>query len=93
MPRSIFSMGFMTDPFSMGNPGESVGPLHINMSREEIEEKARQLLRLQPVNNGWVGTYPKVIKVNTSGEFIVYADQTAQYLDYHTGNVGPIIQL
>lgn len=91
--KSIFSIGFGGDPFSMGNPGESIGPLHINMTREEIEQQARNLLKLQPVNTGWVGTYPKIIKVNTSGEYIVYADNTAQYLDYHNGNVGPLIQL
>jgi hypothetical protein len=91
--RSIFSMGFGADPFTMGNPGDSIGPLHINLTREEIEARARQLLKLQPVQSGWVGTYPKIVKVNTSGEYIVYADNTAQYLDYHTGSVGPLIQL
>lgn len=91
--KSIFRMGFGSDPFTMGNPGEMIGPLHVNLTKEEIEDKARELLRLQPVQAGWVGTYPKIIKVNTSGEYIVYADHTAQYLDYHSGNVGPLIQL
>ena len=91
--KSIFSMGFSADPFRMGNPGDSIGPLHINLTKEEIEERGRQLLKLQPVQKGWVGTYPKIMKVKDQGEYIVYADQTAHYLDYHSGNVGPLIQL
>lgn len=93
MARSLFSMGFMSDPFSLGNPGGAVGPLHIDLTQEEIEQQARQLLRLQPVAPGWVASYPKVIKVKDQGEYIVYADQTAQYMDYRKGNVGPLIQL
>ena len=91
--KSFFSMGFQADPFSIGNPGGAVGPLHIDMTQEEIERQGRELLRLQPVNPGWVGTYPKIIKVKDQGEYIVYADQTAHYLNYRTGNVGPLIQL
>jgi len=86
-------MGFGGNPFSFMGQGQGVGPLHINLTQEQIEQQARDLLRLQPVQPGWVGTYPKIIKVNTSGEYIVYADQTAQYIDYGKGTVGPLIQL
>lgn len=93
MTRSIFSMGFRSDPFSLGNPGVAVGPLHIQLTREEIERRGRELLRLQPVKPGWVGTYPKIVKVNNSGEYIVYADGTAQYIDYKSGNVGALFEI
>jgi hypothetical protein len=95
MIRSMFTMGFAPNPWlGMGNvPGNLVGPLHIDMSEEDIVKHARELLKLQPVPQGWVGTYPKIVKVNTSGEFIVYADNTAQYISYGRGNVGPPIRL
>lgn len=95
MARSMFAMGFTINPWlgTPGAPGNLVGPIHINMSEEDIVKHARELLKLQPVPQGWVGTYPKIVKVNTSGEFIVYADNTAQYISYGRGNVGPPIQL
>lgn len=95
MTRSMFSMGFAQNPWLgiTSAPGNLVGPLHIDMSEEDIVKHARELLKLQPVPQGWVGTYPKIVKVNTSGEFIVYADGTAQYISYGRGSVGPPIQL
>lgn len=96
MGRSIFSLGFSASPWSqgLGNPGTLVGPLHIdNMTDEEIIRNARELLKLQPVPPGWVGTYPKIVKIGTKGEFIVYADGLAQYISYGRGNVGPPFQI
>jgi hypothetical protein len=91
----MFTMGFAENPWlgAAFVPGSAVGPLHIDMSEEDIIKNARELLKLQPVPQGWVGSYPKIIKVNTSGEFIVYADNTAQYISYGRGSVGPPIQL
>jgi hypothetical protein len=96
MARSMFTMGFAANPWfgmQMGNPGSYVGPIHINMTEEEILRNARELLKMQPVPPGWVGTYPKIVKINTSGEFIVYADGRAQYISYGRGSVGPRIQI
>lgn len=95
MGRSMFTMGFTQNPWlGQGRaPGDYVGPLHINMTEDEIIKNARELLKLQPVPPGWVGTYPKIVKINTSGEFIVYADGSAQYISYKRGSVGPRIEL
>lgn len=95
MGRSMFTMGFTANPWlGQGrSPGDYVGPIHINMTEEDIVKNARELLKLQPVPPGWVGTYPKIVKINTSGEFIVYADGSAQYISYKRGSVGPRIQL
>lgn len=64
-----------------------VGPLTVNMPREEIERGNGHLLRRQPVPGGWTGTFPYVVKVEDKGEYLVYADGTAQYIEYHTGRV------
>lgn len=95
MARSIFTMGFTPNPWlgMAPAPGDLVGPIHINMSEEDIVKHARELLKIQPVPQGWTTSYPKIVKVNTSGEFIIYADHTAQYISYGRGNVGPPIQL
>lgn len=88
-PRSMFSLGFTENPFR----GQGVGPLSFRLTREEIERSGFQALKRIPVPNGWTGTYPYIVKVNTEGEYIVNSDGTAQWLDYHNGHVGEPFQL
>jgi hypothetical protein len=89
MPRSLFSIGFSSQPFMGQAPGMIVGPLTLLETREEIERggyKALRDLRLPP---GYTGVYPYVVKIGgNTGEYMVYADGTAQFTDYGSGHVG-----
>lgn len=91
MARSIFSMGFASDPF-MGRravPGMMVNPIELRETREQIEAGGYALLRRLRLPRGYTSVYPYVVKVGgNEGEFMVYADGTAQYTDYGTGHVG-----
>lgn len=85
MARSMFGMGFQEARGFWA--GVHVGPMHWNQTREEIEAQGFRQLRQTPIPKGWTGSYPYIVKVNTTGEYIVNADGTAQYLDYITGEI------
>ena|SRR5260221_7614238 len=91
MRRSIFSMGFSSDPF-MGqpaSPGMIVNPLTLVETKEEIEAGGYKALRDLRLPAGYTGAYPYVVKIGgNTGEYMVYADGTAQYTDYGSGHVG-----
>lgn len=69
--------------------GQSVGPLTVEMRRSEIENGNGALLRAKPVPKGWTTSSPYIVKVADKGEYIVYADGTAQFIEYGTGRVFP----
>lgn len=83
-------MGIVQELFSKG---QAVGPMQWNLTKEEIERDGYAALKRLPVPKGWSGSYPYIVKVNTSGEYIVYADGTAQYIDYKTGSVSDLFQI
>lgn len=83
-------------PLLAGDPfwrGREVGPLFVDATREEIEAGGYALLRRPPVPRGYTGTYPYIVKVRTTGEFIVNADLTAQYMDYRTGEISDPVDI
>jgi hypothetical protein len=88
--RGPFSLGVAADPFWSG---KRVGPLFVDQTLEEIAADGYRVLRRPPVPPGYTGTYPFIVKVNTSGEFIVYADGTAQYMDYGRGEISDPINI
>jgi len=90
MARSLFRMGFGEELF---HAGKAVGPMHWNLTKEEMEAEGLNRLKMKPIPKGWTGSYPYIVKVNTSGEYIVNADGSAQYLDYHTGAVSEPFQI
>jgi hypothetical protein len=89
MPRSMFQMGFGGEMFA----GQSVGPIHWNLTRDQIENGGLARLKKTPIPKGWTGSYPYIVKVNTTGEYIVNADGSAQYLDYKTGEISERFQI
>jgi hypothetical protein len=90
MARSMFQIGFAGDQFYAG---KAVGPIHWNLTREEMEQGGVKKLRQTPIPKGWTGSYPYIVKVNTSGEYIVNADGSAIYLDYKTGSMSDPFQI
>jgi hypothetical protein len=85
--KNIFQAGFTRDGAWAG-PGTMVGPLSFRLTRAQIEAGGYEALKRLPVPKGWTGSYPYIVKVNSEGEYIVNADGTAQWLDYHSGHVG-----
>lgn len=90
--KTIFQAGF-TRNGNWAGPGTMVGPLTFRISRERIEREGFRALKTLPVPKGWTTSYPYIIKVENEGEYIVNADRTAQWLDYHNGKVGEPVQL
>lgn len=90
MPRSLFRMGIVNE---LLRRGQAVGPISVHVTKEEIAASGYKLLRRANLPPGWTGSYPYIVKVNTTGEYIVYADGTAQYLDYRTGRSDEIIDI
>lgn len=90
MARSMFSMGFQEVTGFWA--GRHVGPMHWNLTREQIEANGLRQLHRTPIPQGWTGSYPYIVKVNTTGEYIVNADGSAIYLDYVTGDVSEPFQ-
>jgi hypothetical protein len=82
--NAIFRLGVWSDNFWRG---KSVGPTHWNLTKEQIEASNYVQLKKNPIPAGWTGTYPYIVKVGTTGEYIVNADGTAQFLDYVKGSV------
>jgi hypothetical protein len=74
-------------PPSPPSPGQAVGPLTVNLTRAQIEDGNGNLLRAKPVPKGWTTGSPYIVKVGDKGEYVVYADGTAQYIEYGTGRV------
>lgn len=90
MGRSFFQMGFGGDPFlGAPTPGMTVGPLTLKETKAEIEAaKYKPLMNLK-LPAGYVTAFPYVVKIGgNTGEYLVYADGTAQYSDYGSGRVG-----
>lgn len=88
--RSMFQMGLTNELFWRG---KAVGPMIWDLSKEEIAADNYRALRRMPVPGGWTGTYPYIVKVRDEGEYIVYADGSAQYLDYRTGQTDEIVRV
>lgn len=89
MGRSLFSMGFGGDPFLGQTPGMSLIPLTLSETKEEIEAADYKPLRDLKLPQGYTGAYPYVVKIGgNTGEYMVYADGTAQFTDYGKGSVG-----
>lgn len=91
MGKSWFSMGFGGNPF-LGQrpaaPGLLVGPLTVTETQEEIEKGGFKALRDLKFPPGFTGSYPYVVKIGgNTGEYMVYADGTAQFTDYGSGHV------
>jgi hypothetical protein len=91
MGRSIFSMGFRSDPFMGQLPGMiSMPPVLpvLNLTYDQIRAQNWKPLRDLRLPPGVVSVYPVVVKLqNNEGEFLIYADGSAQYTNYGTGNV------
>lgn len=88
MPRSFFSMGFRSDPFMSQIPGGVSNPPVIDMTYEQIRTQKWRPLRDLRVAPGMVAVFPVVVKLrNNEGEFLVYADGSAQWTSYGSGNV------
>ena len=88
MGRSFFKMGFGSTPFMGQSPGMIVGPLTLTETQEEIERGGYRALRDLRLPPGYTGAYPYVVKIGgNTGEYMVYADGTAQFTDYGTGHV------
>lgn len=90
MPRSMFNLGIANSPF---NRGQSVGPIFLDMTKEEIEAANYRHLRQSNIPKGWTGSYPYIVKVGGVGEYIVYANGTAQYLNYVNGQSDEIVNI
>lgn len=88
--RSMFSMGLVGQPFSAG---QSVGPTFLDMTKEQIEALNYAPLRQRNIPKGWTGSYPYIVKVGTVGEYVVYANGTAQYLNYLSGQSDEIVNI
>lgn len=91
MARTWFSMGFSNSPFmgQRGSPGMIVNPLTLTETKEEIEAGNFKALRDLRLPAGYTGAYPYVVKIGgNTGEYMVYADGTAQFTDYGSGHVG-----
>ncbi len=89
MGRSIFSMGFGNDPFMGQSPGMIMNPLVVDKTKAEIEAGGFKALRDLRLPRGYTGVFPYVVKIkDNGGEYMVYADGTAQYTDYGSGHVG-----
>lgn len=99
MNRNSFSGGLIGDNAWNGIPtaqlfrGEAVGPLSFRLTKAQIEAGGYAALKRLPVPPGWTGSYPYIVKVNHEGEYIVYADGTAQWLDYINGHIGDPIRI
>ncbi len=85
-------MGFRSDPFMGTTSGWAslVGtPIMLNMTYEDIKAQGWAPLRNVQMPKGLILSFPYVVKLtNGTGEFMVYADQTAQWTRYGSGNVG-----
>jgi hypothetical protein len=90
MPRSMFNMGIASSPFQRG---QSVGPIFLDMTKEEIERLNYAPLRQTNIPPGWTGSYPYIVKVGQVGEYVVYANGTAQYLNYINGRSDEIVNI
>jgi hypothetical protein len=94
MGRSIFSMGFRDAPFMGQSPGMIMNPLVVDKTKEEIEAGGYKVLRDLRLPPGYTGVYPYVVKIKgNGGEYMVYADGTAQYTSYGTGHVSAPFQI
>jgi hypothetical protein len=83
--RTMFGTGVSKD-FWFGRP---VDPVMLPMRRRDVERDRDRLLKPATLPPGWTGTYPYIVKVAGEGEYIVYADGTAQYIDLRAGRVEP----
>jgi hypothetical protein len=92
MKKNIFMSGFSggNSPFDRAS---LVPPLHFQTTRAAIEADGYRSLRNIPLPKGWAGTFPYIIKVGSEGEYIVNADGTAQWLDYHNGQIGEPVRI
>lgn len=86
-------MGFGGDPFlgqiRQAAPGMAILPLTLTETKEEIEAGGFKALRNLKLPPGFTGAYPYVVKIGgNTGEYMVYADGTAQFTDYGSGHVG-----
>lgn len=84
-------MGFRSGPFMGQQPG-MISPLPVlpvlNLSYAEIKAQNWKPLRDLRLPPGLVAVYPIVVKLeNNEGEFLVYADGSAQWTGYGSGNV------
>lgn len=88
MSRSLFSLGFQRDWFSLGTPGTIVGPTLWHMNEKQARENRKTLVNTLPVPPGMTVAYPYIVKVPGFGEYVVNADQTATWFDYaHTSEI------
>ena len=84
MPRSFFSMGFRSDIFMGQGP---VLPV-LDQTYEQIRAEKWKPLRDLRLPAGLVAVYPIVVKLRSNeGEFLIYADGSAQWTSYGSGNV------
>lgn len=83
-------MGFRSDPFmgKPGVPGIVSLPLTLDLTEEQIRADHYRALRDLKVRKGYISVFPVVVKLkNNEGEFLVYADGSAQYTSYTSGRV------
>lgn len=68
-------------------PGAFAGlPLHIPFKREDVEGRLAEFLE-DALPEGYASDGPQVFKVH-EGEYLVYADGTAQFINKKTGEWG-----
>lgn len=62
-------------------------PLHIPLKRKDVEENLAAYIE-NALPPGWTGEGPQILKVH-EGEFLIYPDHTAQFVNRTTGEWGP----
>lgn len=81
----MFNMGIARDLWS----GKTVGPMTVTVTRAEIDRDRAAVLKRMPIQKGWTGSYPYVVKVEGEGEYLVNADGSVQFWNARQGRWEP----
>jgi hypothetical protein len=85
MNRSIFSLGFSTDPWKGAQAGIPV----YNVNRDTIDKDRGAFLKKLPIPPGMTQSYPYIVKIAGEGEYVVSANGMAQFYSYKYGRWEP----
>lgn len=85
MMRTLFSLGFTTNPWT----GEPAGIPVFNVSRDTIDKDRGKFLKKLPIPPGMTQSYPYIVKIAGEGEYIVSANGTVQFYSYKYGRWEP----
>lgn len=81
-------MGFRSDPFMGKRPGIIPNLPVLDLTFEQIRAQGWKPLRDIRLPRNYVAVFPYIVKLRSNeGEFQVYADGSAQWTSYGSGNV------